>query len=116
MNNTSLREIHESVDATSMEQFLKFIYTGQLDGLVSYCEELKYLAKKYQIQTLEEICDAVTDQVDGSQLALFPLRWKLDKGKAPLRIAYVNAIIVFKFIEYFCNILIFLQPGRGYRV
>jgi len=100
MNNTSLREIHESVDATSMEQFLKFIYTGQLDGLVN-CDELKYLAKKYQIPTLEEIYNAVIDKVDGNKLALFPLGWKLDKGKVPLRIAYVNAIIVLNSLNIF---------------
>jgi len=42
------------VDAQSMEQFLKFIYTGELDGLeIKKNSQLLHLAETYQLKTLE---------------------------------------------------------------
>lgn len=43
------------VDSTSMEQFIKFLYTGQLVGLV--CGPCLWkMASKYQIPTLQKLC------------------------------------------------------------
>ena len=47
---------HLALDCTvnEMKQLIKFIYAGELEGLVS--QELMQLAVKYQIKTLEDIC------------------------------------------------------------
>jgi len=41
-------------DESCMEQFLKFIYTGELEGAVSH--QLKELAEAYEIKTLQLLC------------------------------------------------------------
>lgn len=43
------------VDAASVLQFIKFIYTGELEGPVK-SEELLQLANNYKIKTLEDLC------------------------------------------------------------
>jgi len=51
-----VKSIHLAVDCTvnEMKQFVKFIYIGELDGLVSHA--LMQLAAKYKIKTLEDLC------------------------------------------------------------
>jgi len=39
-----------------MEQFLQFVYTGELEGAVSH--ELELLAIAYEIQTLQLLCQS----------------------------------------------------------
>lgn len=58
------------VDADCMEQFINFIYTGELVGQIS--SQLNQLATTYQIKTLENICQsALSDQSrDLASLAL----------------------------------------------
>ena len=41
-------------DESCFEQFLKFIYTGELEGAVSH--QLKGLAETYDIETLQLLC------------------------------------------------------------
>lgn len=43
------------VGEACMNQFLKFIYNGELDGPVT--SQLVQLASHYQIETLEKICE-----------------------------------------------------------
>jgi len=54
----SIESIHLAVDCTvnEMKQLIKFIYTGELEGLVT--QELMQLAVKYRIKTLEDLCRA----------------------------------------------------------
>jgi len=51
-----MKSIDHAMDCTSeeMKKFIKFIYTGELEGLASH--ELMQLAAKYEIKTLEDIC------------------------------------------------------------
>lgn len=70
-----------------MENFLSFIYTGQLGD--PCCHKMNYLAEKYQIKTLMEICEAAASNVDGNTLAPLALDYKSDEIEAPLRITYV---------------------------
>jgi len=57
------------VDETCMKQFLKFIYTGELDGPVTSL--LMQLATHYQIETLEKICQAAAPDITLLKDALF---------------------------------------------
>jgi len=54
------------VDSTSMEQFIKFLYTGQLVGLVCgpYLWEM---ASKYQLPTLQKLC--ISDRSHQSKMS-----------------------------------------------
>ncbi len=45
----------EFVNGICMKQFLVFVYTGQLVGAV-YSPDLRQLATKYQLPTLEQLC------------------------------------------------------------
>lgn len=57
------KEIMIEVDVTCMEQFLKFIYTGELEGPIRNLQ-LMNLAKKYQIKTLEALCQSTIPHVE----------------------------------------------------
>lgn len=60
------------VDAECMELFLKFIYTGELDGIAT--KDLLKLASFYQIETLEKICqDATASYINCDQMATLAL-------------------------------------------
>ncbi len=58
-NMESQSSLAEPVDSNTMEQFLKFIYTGQLVGLIS-SSDLGQLATKYQISTLQRLCESAS--------------------------------------------------------
>lgn len=92
------QHIVESVDAGCMEQFLKFLYIGKLEGPVS-SRKLKYLAEKYQIKTLISICEAAASKVDGNKLASLTLACK--RGGIPLRIAYVDETCIIIIFHWF---------------
>ncbi len=53
-----ITSLHLAVDCTvkEMKRFIRFIYTGELEGLVT--QNLLQLAIKYQIKTLEQVCEA----------------------------------------------------------
>lgn len=61
-NNLSSLQI-EAVDPNCMEQFLKFLYTGILEGpySTSSSSQLLHLAKTYQVKTLESLCCTIDD-------------------------------------------------------
>ena len=59
----------DAVDAKSMEQFLKFIYTGELDGpIIRNRDQLFHLAETYQVQTLASICRIASHNIDAAAL------------------------------------------------
>jgi len=73
-----ITSLHLTVDCNAelMKQFIKFIYTGELEGLVT--QELIQLAVKYQIKTLEQICEAALKDAHLStdKMALIALHMK----------------------------------------
>jgi len=76
-----IESIHLAVDCTmgKMKQFIQFIYTGALEGLVS--RKLLKLAVKYQIKTLEDLCKTAYQDVytfTMEKMAMFALH--LDCG------------------------------------
>lgn len=64
------------VDATYLEQFLKFVYTGELEGPAS-SDQLMKLANTYKITTLIELCRAASHDIPLGELATVAsgLRW-----------------------------------------
>ena len=75
-DETQFQQKTESVDATCMEQFLKFIYTGQLEGVVNN-HQLKQLAETYQVKSLQNLCRfACHDGVGGDEMASWILHLK----------------------------------------
>ena len=54
-----------------MNQFIKFIYTGELEGPVSH--GLVQLAVKYQIKTLEKIYQTASQDVSMDQMSMMAL-------------------------------------------
>ena len=61
--------------AGCMEQFLKFIYTGELDGPVK-CRDLLKLATTFKIKTLEDLCKAALNDINGDQMIQVALQLK----------------------------------------
>ena len=53
-----MESVYHAMDCTAdeLEQFIKFIYTGKLEGFVSYA--LMHLAAKYEIKTLKDLCQS----------------------------------------------------------
>lgn len=80
----ALKQKPESVDAASMEQFLKFIYTGELEGSVE--KELMTLATTYEVKTLEELCDTASHDIEGACMASLALQFRLEKEPVPVKI------------------------------
>lgn len=73
----------DHVDAACMEQFLIFIYTGELKGPVS--PKLKQLATTYQIKTLENICIVAASQdMDRDQMAQLLLQQNPEAGSCSI--------------------------------
>lgn len=58
-NIESPSSLAESVDSKTMEQFLKFLYTGQLVGEIS-SSDLGQLASKYRLSTLQQLCESAS--------------------------------------------------------
>lgn len=76
-----IESIHLAIDCTlnEMQQFIKFIYTGELKGKVGH--ELVQLAVKYQINTLQDLCKTTYQDVYAftmEKMAMFALH--LDCG------------------------------------
>jgi len=55
----AISSLTEPVCSTCMEQFLKFIYTGQLVGLACGPNSLWKMASKYQLPILQKLCISV---------------------------------------------------------
>ena len=76
------------VGATCMEQFLKFIYNGELEGSIS--PKLKELATAYQIKTLESICEASSAapqaNFNGDEMARLVLELQPEAESNPVEI------------------------------
>ena len=60
-NKLISKQTFQDVDAACMEKFLKFVYTGELEGSVTN-SQLQKLSSTYQIKTLESICVEVASQ------------------------------------------------------
>ena len=60
------------VDASSFEQFLHFVYTGEpMTSSVLANKDLLKLAEHYQLETLEDLCRAALLEVNAEQLVNF---------------------------------------------
>ncbi len=62
-----------------MSRFIKFIYKGELSGLINHA--LMQLAAKYQIKTLEDICQSVLQgahTLSADKMGM--IAWHLDSG------------------------------------
>jgi len=73
--------LHLAVDCNvvEMHQFIQFIYTGELDGLVS--PALMQLATKYEIKTLEDICHTASqDAFSEDRMAMIALHLRSHKS------------------------------------
>jgi len=80
-SNEEIESLHLAVDCTvnDMKQFILFIYTGKLEGLASHV--LMQLAAKYQIKTLEDLCQtALQDAYTLSADRMAMVAWHLDSG------------------------------------
>ena len=67
------KSIDLNIDAASIEQFIKFVYTGELEGPIkSY--QLMDLAVHYQIKTLENLCVAALKDIDVDEIASLALQ------------------------------------------
>lgn len=60
-------------DSTSVQQFLKFIYTRELEGPVK-SQHLMQLALSYEIETLVGLCQAASQNIDVDQMASFAMK------------------------------------------
>lgn len=69
-------EPNHSMECTlnEMNQFIKFIYFGELEGLVNH--ELMHLAVTYQIKTLENLCQTALREVPIDKMAIIALHLK----------------------------------------
>jgi len=65
-NSGGATEEIASVDAASVLQFIKFIYTGELKGPVK-SQHLMQLAISYKIKTLEDLCHIAALEVAGEK-------------------------------------------------
>ncbi len=80
-DNQEFGSIHLAVDCTVNElaQFVHFIQTGKLVGLVSHA--LMQLAAKYEIKTLQEICEAALQDTSALTMdKMAVIAWHLDSG------------------------------------
>ncbi len=75
-NNEKKEETYLDVEADCMEQFLKFVYTGKLEGIITTPKKLKELASTYQIKTLERICEAASKEMDDDLMVKFILEFE----------------------------------------
>ena len=66
--------------SSRMEQFLKFVYTGELDGAVSH--ELKMLAMAFDIQTLQLLCQSALPTEENLDVELAGLAMLLKTNTA----------------------------------
>ena len=78
-SKTGRVEINDASPETFAD-FLKFVYTGQLDTLSFANRQLGYCADKYQVKTLSDLCsapvacldsDAFNAALDNSKLCVF---------------------------------------------
>jgi len=69
-------------DSACMEEFLKFVYTGQLEGIIINPKKLKELASIYKIKTLESICEAASKEMDDDLMVKFILEFESFVGSS----------------------------------
>ena len=76
----AIKSLHLAVDCTveKIKQFIKFIYTGEFEGLVS--QELMQLAVKYRIKTLEDICRTSLQDVFCSEDKMAVIALRMNAG------------------------------------
>ncbi len=81
------------VEAACMEQFLKFIYYGELEGAAQNGQLIK-LAETYQIKTLIELCQIASHDIIRGELAAMAseLKWT---EKPSVQIKYTDNSFLF---------------------
>ena len=102
MEQPNVKELN--VSAVAMEQLLKFVYTGELDGIVEL--GVGQLAAAYQIKPLEDLCEFASHDVDEDEMAELAMQLKSGGQRV---IWYYLHIFIFCFI-IFSNAW-FLQAG-----
>lgn len=99
------------VDIESVQQFIKFIYTGELEGPINN-QHLIQLAITYQIKTLEDLCQAASANTNRDQMASLGMKMKpAEAGEFVMEIQYYsnrlnkNTLIffIFFFIDRIMN-------------
>ena len=63
-----------------MNQFIKFIYTGEFEGFSS--QELAQLAVKFEIKTLEDLCQSASIEASSSKIAKLIAATYLEPGSS----------------------------------
>jgi hypothetical protein len=77
-------QIHiDDVDPTAVERFLYFLYTGEAIQSSLANEDLLKLAKRYELNTLVELCQIALKKVDVMQMASFVSNLDLDPESPP---------------------------------
>ena len=78
------------MDATSFEQFLPFVYTGEFlqfaytgEPMMPLLanENLLKLAERYQLKTLENLCRVALLEVSGEQMVSFVANLRINDGQ-----------------------------------
>jgi speckle-type POZ protein len=86
--NAPLKQITiDDVDSSTVEQFLYFLYTGELKIPMLVNEELLKLALRYQLTTLIELCQIGVHEIDVMQMASFVSNLELDQTELPSTIS-----------------------------
>ena len=73
-------------DSDCMEEFLKFVYTGQLEKAITNPKKLKELATTYDIKTLASICETASQEMDRDQMSNFVLQFEPLVGNCSVEI------------------------------
>ena len=75
----------ENVSAASMEQFLQFVYTGELEGPI-HDPGLLHLATSYQIKTLESLCRFASHDIGEDEMVAFTMQFRPGASDSQLHI------------------------------
>lgn len=79
--NRELNQVVIDCNGEVMNQFIKFIYTGEFDGFFS--QELVQVAVKYDIKTLEDLCQTAPKKASLNDITKF-IPWNLESGSSDI--------------------------------
>ncbi len=83
----------DCVDSATVDQFLRFLYTGELAGPINNSSQLLQLATAYQIKTLQDLCVAASSSITRDQMAEMALTMvKSESDKPSTEIRLINKV------------------------